>query len=76
MPTVTQITASREELPGLYREVLAQNPLLARIEGSLRALHWSEEEIRLFQLLTACRSNTSLTQRLTELERSLGVAAR
>lgn len=71
LPNVVQVTASREDLPRLYAEVLDQNPLLGRIEGSLRVAGWSDEEIRTFQLLAACRSNGSLTQRLKELEGSL-----
>lgn len=55
----------------MYAEILAQNPLLGRIEGSLRTLGWSAEEIRTYQLLAACKSNASLTQRLKELELSL-----
>ena len=66
-----QITASREELPRLYAEVLSQNPLLGRIEGALRTINWTDEEIRTYQLLTACKSNASLTARLREVERRI-----
>lgn len=65
---INQVTATREDLPKLYAEVLEQNPLLGRIEGALRTAGWTGEEIRTFQLLTACRSNASLTTRLRELE--------
>lgn len=70
MKTV-QVKSTREELPIKYAEVLAQNPLLGRIEGSCRAVLWSEVEIRTLQLLAACASNASLIQRLTELEERL-----
>jgi len=66
-----KVTASREELPRLYAEALAQNPLLGRIEGSCRTIGWTDEEIRTLQLLAACKSNASLTQRLRELERAI-----
>lgn len=68
-----QFTAGREDLPGLYREVLEQNPLLVRIEGALLTAGWSDVEIRTFQLLAACRSNASLTQRLKEVENQIAV---
>lgn len=68
---INQVTASREDLPKLYAEVLGQNPLLARIEGALRTAGWADEEIRTFQLLAACRSNASLTARLRELETAI-----
>jgi hypothetical protein len=71
-PKVNQIQCTREELPVLYAQVLNQNPLLARIEGSCRTIGWTDAEIRTMQLLAACRSNGSLTQRLQELEQSLG----
>jgi hypothetical protein len=63
-----QVSASREDLKGLYREVLDQNPLLGRIEGSLKAMGWTDEEVRTYQLLTACRSNASLMERCKEVE--------
>ena len=71
MPKTIQITASREDLPRLYREVLDQNPLLARIEAECRTVNWADEEIRTIQLLAACRSNASLTERLQQLEHAL-----
>lgn len=55
-----QISASRDDLPGLYEEILRQNPLLARLEGTLRSIGWSDTEIRTYQLLAACASNASL----------------
>ena len=64
-------TISRDALPAAYASVLTQNPLLARAEGEMRSHQWTELEIRTIQLLTACRSNASLTQRLKELEESL-----
>lgn len=73
MPNPNQFTAGREDLPGLYREVLEQNPLLGRIQGEQRGLGWTDEEIRTYQLLVACKSNASLTQRLAELERRIAV---
>ena len=69
--SVVQVQASREDIPKLYLEVLAQNPLLGRIDGECRNIGWTDEEIRTLQLLAACRSNASLTQRLRELEQSL-----
>lgn len=71
-PKITQLECRREELPGLYAEVLQQNPLLGRLEGKLRAIGWTDEEIRTVQLLAACKSNASLMQRLKEIETSLG----
>lgn len=63
-----EVSASREDLPGLYLKVLQQNPLLARLEGTLRGLGWSETEIRTYQLLTACASNASLKAALEQKE--------
>lgn len=65
-----KFTASREELPGLYSEVLEQNPLLARLDGILTSLNWSREEILIMQLLTACKSNASMQERLRAIDRS------
>lgn len=76
MTKVIQVQASREELPNLYMEVLDQNPLLARIEGECRTVHWTNEEIRTLQLLAACRSNASLQLRLAELERGISAVPR
>lgn len=70
-PKINQVQVTRQELPTVYLEVLAQNDLLARIEGNLKTHNWSDLEIRTCQLLTACRSNASLLQRLKELESSL-----
>jgi len=70
-PKVRQVECSREELSPRYIDLLAKNPLLARIEGSCRTIGWSDVETRTFQLLTAVASNASLQQRLTELEASL-----
>lgn len=64
---------SREELPGLYVQVIAQNPLLSRIANELRLIGWTEEEIRTIQLLAACKSNASLTERLKEVENRIAV---
>lgn len=64
-------TASREELKGLYREVIEQNPLLGRIEASLKGLRWTDEEIRTYQLLIACQSNASLKAELEKFNAML-----
>lgn len=76
MAKVIQVEASREQLPFLYDDLLAQNPLLGRIEGQCRTVNWTNDEIRTLQLLAACRSNASLTKRLKELEDSLCRVAR
>ena len=68
---VLQVSVTREELPIAYRQLLLENPLLARIEGETRTLGWSDEEIRTLQLLAACRSNASLMNRVLDLERML-----
>lgn len=61
-----QISASREDLPGLYMEILQQNPLLARVEGTMKSIGWSDLEIRTYQLLAACASNASLMAALDQ----------
>jgi hypothetical protein len=66
-----KVQCTRQDLPVRYVELLAQNPLLARIEGECRTVNWSDEEIRTIQLLAACASNASLTQRVKELESRL-----
>jgi len=66
-----QFVCSREDLPGLYAEVRAQNGLLERLERELRAIGWTDEEIRTVQLLAACKSNASLTERLQSIEKQL-----
>lgn len=76
MPNPNNITFTRDSLAHHYADALNQNPLLARIEGQLRSLGWSDSEIRTVQMLTACRSNASLTQRLRELERRIAVVQR
>lgn len=53
----------------MYAELLKQNPLLGRIESACKdLLNWTDEEIRTLQLLTALRSNSSLMERVKELE--------
>ena len=66
-----QVSASREQLPILYQEILNQNPLLGRIEGECKTVGWTDVEIRTIQLLAACKSNASLTERLQQMERSI-----
>lgn len=66
-----QVSASREQLPILYQEILSQNPLLGRIEGECKTVGWTDVEIRTIQLLAACKSNASLTERLQQMERSI-----
>lgn len=73
MPNPNEVTFTRERLAHDYADCLNQNPLLARIEGQLISLGWSASEIRTAQMLTACHSNASLTQRLRELERRIAV---
>jgi len=68
---INQVSASRESLPTLYREICEANPLLSRIENQCLLIGWTEEEIRTMQLLTAVRSNESLQRRLQELEEAL-----
>jgi hypothetical protein len=70
-PKVKQVQATRENLPLQYAELLNDNPLLARIEGQCRAIGWTDSEIRTMQLLAACKSNSSLQQRLMELEAAI-----
>jgi hypothetical protein len=67
---MSKVTVTREELPMRYREIIAQNPLLARLEGETRGLGWTDVEIRTLQLLVACHSNASLKERLESLEDS------
>lgn len=66
-----QVSFTREQLAIVYAELLAQNPLLARMEGQCRSLGWSEAEIRTAQLAIACTSNAGLTARVRELESSI-----
>lgn len=66
-----QVSFTREQLAVVYAELLAQNPLLARMEGQCRSLGWSDAEIRTAQLAIACKSNASLTARVKELEAML-----
>jgi hypothetical protein len=72
LPKINQVQCTREELPLRYAELLNRNPLLGRIEGSAKAIAWTDLEIRTYQLLTAVASNASLQQRLIELETALG----
>jgi len=74
MSSQLQIQVTREQLPDRYKEILQQNPLLARTEVETKLIGWTDEEVRTLQLLLACASNASLTQRLLELERSLGAS--
>ena len=66
-----QISCSREEVRLIYGQLLAQNPLLERIERECKTIGWTDREIRTMQLWAACKSNASLTERLSELERSI-----
>lgn len=66
-----KLEITREQLSVAYAEVLAQNDLLARVEGQTRTLGWTDQEIRTVQLLLACKSNKSLSDRVRELERLL-----
>ena len=66
-----QIKVSREELSARYLELLDQNPLLSRTELELKAINWTNEEIRTMQLLLACASNASLKQYSEHLEKEL-----
>lgn len=68
-----QVSLARSDLPGAYRELLEQNPLLGRIEGHCRTIGWTDEEIRTMQLLVACRSNASMKERIQQLERSIAI---
>ena len=68
---VNQVVAPRQDLPGLYRELVLRNPLLGRVEGEAKLAGWTDEEVRTVQLLVAVRSNESLQARLTELEAGL-----
>lgn len=63
-----QVQATREELGIKYAECVANNPLLARIEGQCRSLGWTDAEIRTMQLLTAVASNADMLRRLREYE--------
>jgi hypothetical protein len=69
--TINQVQVTREALPFQYADLLGKNPLLARIEGSCKAIHWTDLEVRTAQLITAVASNASLQARLQELEHSL-----
>lgn len=71
VPQQRNISIPREDVPFAYADLLEKNPLLGRIEGSLKAVHWTDLEIRTMQLLTAVASNSSLQQRLKELESNL-----
>jgi len=73
MSKALQIQCTRQDLPVRYAEILAQNPLLGRIEGECKTVNWSDEEIRTIQLLAACASNASLSRRVKELESRLVV---
>lgn len=69
MPLVPQVQVTREQLKGAYLDLLVQNPLLARIETQAKVISWTTEEIRTLQLLVACRSNASLTERICEMKK-------
>ncbi len=73
LPDRDTVSVEREQLPLLYADLIMQNPLLGRIEGACKPILWTDEEIRTLQLLTACKSNASLQQRLRELELSMSV---
>lgn len=62
-----EFSASQGDLPGMYQEVLRENPLLRRIETQLKLLAWTEEQIRTFQLLVACQSNATLVKECEDL---------
>lgn len=67
-PKIVQAEFTRETLPGQYVDLLLRNPLLARIEATLRSMGgWTDEQIRTAQLLTAVTSNASLQARLAEM---------
>jgi hypothetical protein len=66
-----KFSVKREELPARYREILEQNPLLARLAGEVRGIGWTDNEILTVQLLAACSSNASLTERVRLLEGAL-----
>lgn len=70
-PRVVQLKCSREDLPRLYRDAVAKNPLLARLAGEVTSLGWTSEEIVTAQLLVCLTSNASLAQRLKEMEAGL-----
>jgi hypothetical protein len=70
-----QVQVTREELPIGYAELLNRNPLLGRMEGECKLIHWTDLEIRTAQLIVAVASNASLQQRLLELEQSLSKVA-
>ena len=71
-PVVKQAEFTRETLRTQYLELVARNPLLGRVEGTCRTLHWTDEETRTAQLIVCVASNASLQARLVELERALG----
>ena len=71
-----EFTCSREDIPRLYVEAVAMNPLLGRVEQELKSANWTDEEIRTLQLLAACKSNASLTKRLQEVENRIAVIHR
>lgn len=67
-----KVDLRREDLRVDYARLLIQNPLLGRMEGEMKIINWSDEEIRTAQLLIACASNASLKKRVEELEAMLG----
>jgi hypothetical protein len=72
LPRVVQVELTREGLAAQFRAVLDDpaNNLLVRVERELKAIGWTDEEIRTAQLLIALRSNASLKAHAEQLERS------
>lgn len=73
MPVKFQFT--RDSLTPRYREFVAQNDLLARLEAQLQPLGWTKEEILQSQLIMAVESNASLSARVKDLEQSVNLMA-
>ena len=67
-PKQNVVSFERTDLTPIYQELLINNPLLARIETSLKLKGWTELEIRTAQLQVAVKSNQSIQRRNAELE--------
>lgn len=63
-------TFTRELLKDDYLKLISmpQNAGLLKLEQHLKLMLWSDEEIRIAQLLMACKSNASLLERNKQLE--------
>ena len=63
----------REDLPGVYKELMENNGLLARIRGELETNGFTEVEILQMQLMVTVKSNHGLQLELKKTNERLSM---